>query len=323
MTIHWQKNPNRKHGALAVLSTALLLAAASATAQQSSQHQRQAEFDASVCALGTGSTDLDIIACSRAINLGGHSTLTESTLHTARGNAYRISGRTQKALVDYRSALRANPLSAAAHFGRGQVLTEQSELDAAIQDFNHAIDLFPRFSAAWKHRGHAHFLNRDDMQARSDLDRAIALNNADSEAFALRAFVAFRNQRYSDAIADFRTAQSGLFNYLYTPLWIHLASILAGSVDQQALDTGLADLESPKIWPGVLFNNYLGKAEPTQVIQQARTAPGHYADQREAEAAFYLGMLALVKDDRESGHQYFNTVREKASANSVERTMLP
>jgi lipoprotein NlpI len=312
--------------ALCMSLTVLALATAAqdrTQAQQRAQQQARAEHDASVCAQRTGAAALDIITCSRAINLGKHSALTLATLHNSRGHAYRLSGRIGKALADHSTAITANSLSADAYVGRALALVESGQLDAAALDLDRAIALNPKLGFAWKHRGRIAFLQADDVRAKSNLDQALILDGSDGEAFAFRALVAFRDGRFSAAIADFKASQAWHTGYVYTPLWIYLAGTRLGHRDTEVLDAGLEALRDDGEWPGMLLKTYRGKAPPHAVVQQARRAPGKYAVKREAEAAFYLAQLALIDGDAASAAAYFETVLDKALPNSVERAMLP
>ena len=307
------------------LLLALSVLALSTPAQQRTppRQQAQAQFDAGVCAQRTGNAALDIIFCTRALNLGEYSALTLATLYNTRGNAYRITGRISKALADHSAAIAANRFSADAFVGRALVLADSGKLDAATSDLDQAIALFPKFGFAWKHRGRIAFLQGDDERATSDLDQALVLNASDGEAFAFRALVAFREHRFEATIKDFEASRRWHTGYMYTPLWIYLAGAQLGRRDSTVLDAGLDAPRSDGEWPGILLKSYRGDAPPQAVVQQARLAPGKYAVKREAEAAFYLAQLARMSGDAASAAAYFQTVCDKALPNSVERVMLP
>jgi serine/threonine-protein kinase len=63
--------------------------------------------------------------------------------HNFLGIAYLESGETEKAIGEYREALRVSPNFPAAHYNLGQVLASRGELDAAIVEYRAALEIIP------------------------------------------------------------------------------------------------------------------------------------------------------------------------------------
>jgi tetratricopeptide (TPR) repeat protein len=306
-----------------LLAAAALLTLSTGVAAQGADARRaQAERDAGVCAEGTGVPELDIVVCTRAIRLGGHSPLTLSTLHNARGQAYRITGRLQRSREEHTRALSANPLSAAAHHGRALAVLAMDEREGVAPDLERALALFPNFAQAWRTLGRFRFIGGDDAGAATALERALAIDDSDGEAHAFRGFVRYRQGRFGEAAGDFREARERQLGYAYAVLWEYLARRRAGEPSGSVLEDAAAALGEDE-WPSALVGAYLGLRDEESVRAQPGLVPGPRSVARDYEAAFYLGQLALARGRPAAARAYFDVVRERARRNSVERAMLP
>ncbi|MFT5448543.1 MAG: lipoprotein NlpI [Gammaproteobacteria bacterium] len=172
-------------------------------------------------------------------------------------------------------------------------------------DLDRSLSLFPMLGSVRRHRGHVDFMQGDNALARDDLDRAVALNGRDGETVAFRALLSFREQRFGAAFADFETSRELLPGYMYTPRWIDLAGVRFGKHDTTVLHPALDELKDCTQWPGVLVDAFLGEQRAEFVMRQARQASAGHAEPREAQAAFYLGQLALTRGKETEATRYF------------------
>jgi tetratricopeptide (TPR) repeat protein len=70
-----------------------------------------------------------------------------------RGLIYFQCGESQKAFIDYNTALELNPKLAPAYNNRANYYAACGELESAIEDYDRALDLNPSHVRAWINRG--------------------------------------------------------------------------------------------------------------------------------------------------------------------------
>lgn len=82
----------------------------------------------------------------------------------------------QESRVAFDKAIQDDPKNPEAYFARGfDILTDGSQLDAAITDFNKAIELNPKYARAYLMRGRAYEALGDHDHAKVDRDKALEL----------------------------------------------------------------------------------------------------------------------------------------------------
>ncbi|HET6880666.1 MAG TPA: serine/threonine-protein kinase [Pirellulales bacterium] len=122
--------------------------------------------------------------------------------HYALGRSALTSGNLEQADVHFRAAVNLYPHELWPNFYHGRAAYELKQFDEARIAFTVCIALAPR---AWcyRYRGLANLeLGRPDL-ARADLNRAIELDSRFTAAAIDRGLLAYREQRYDDALADF------------------------------------------------------------------------------------------------------------------------
>ncbi|NQE44450.1 Photosystem I assembly protein Ycf3 [ANME-1 cluster archaeon GoMg2] len=82
------------------------------------------------------------------------------------GNAYAKKKDFDRAIEDYKKAIKFNPEYAGAYYNRGLAYGKKGKFDNAIEDYNKAIGFNPDFADAYTNRGSAY-------NAKEDFDRAI------------------------------------------------------------------------------------------------------------------------------------------------------
>jgi tetratricopeptide (TPR) repeat protein len=95
---------------------------------------------------------------------------------------------------------------AVAYSNRGNVFTDQRDLDRAFADLDAAIRLAPGYAPAYNNRGRVHGFREDFSRAIADYDEAIRLDPQLALAYSNRGYVWFQKIEYDRAMADFNKA---------------------------------------------------------------------------------------------------------------------
>src|SRR5215813_3474842 len=86
-------------------------------------------------------SDLVIKSCTSVIQSSGESKARLAVAYYYRATAYRIEGRTERAIQDYDHAIELDPKYASAYNDRGTIYFQKAQPNRAIQNFDHAIML--------------------------------------------------------------------------------------------------------------------------------------------------------------------------------------
>lgn len=252
--------------------------------------------DPEVCVTGTGVTSLDVAVCSRALARQDMSDLNRASVLTARGRAYRDSGRPAEAIADFDAALAINAYSASAFHERARALEDVGDHRRALEDYGHALALSPHFAAAYKNRGVAHFFLENLDCARIDLAAAAALTPDDPEIHAFRGFVHYLLGQRAEAAEDFRQVALLRLPYPYLPLWRHIVGDGSGAPRRGVLVEAREAL-LPGEWPLPLLKVYLGELDAETLIATI-AADIRFPDSRRRLAAshYYVAALERLND---------------------------
>ncbi|NLE26338.1 MAG: tetratricopeptide repeat protein [Clostridiaceae bacterium] len=120
----------------------------------------------------------------------------------------------EKALNDFKKALKKNPENIYAYINRGNAYYGRQEYTKAISNYTRAIKIDPEFSLAYVNRGIAHLQNSNFgirfgsslSKAIKDFSKALELNNRDAETYLLRGDVYNNKRKYRQAISDYNKA---------------------------------------------------------------------------------------------------------------------
>jgi tetratricopeptide (TPR) repeat protein len=112
----------------------------------------------------------------------------------AEGYAWRGHVRNQQkehalAIDDFNEAIRRNPASAGAFFGRGAAYSALGQTDEALADFDEAIRLNPKNWRSFYNRGLCHLKKSEFAEALADLNEAIGREPKDVTAHRARSQV--------------------------------------------------------------------------------------------------------------------------------------
>ncbi len=120
-----------------------------------------------------------------------------------RGRAWMSKHEYAKAISDFDSALRLNPLLGMAYDERGAAHAANAEYDKAITDFNAAIRIDPRDAVAYACRGDIETAKGDFDRALADCNEAIRYDPNSVTTYFQRASIRANRNDLDGAIADF------------------------------------------------------------------------------------------------------------------------
>ncbi len=127
-----------------------------------------------------------IAECTAGINTGKLSNTALSDMHTWRGFAYKETGDTGKAMIDFERAISLNPGNEMPYIGRALAYERDRDYASARADFSRAIGINPQNQAAWEHRGILSYVEGKYKDAVNDLSRATELDPKNPRALSFR-----------------------------------------------------------------------------------------------------------------------------------------
>lgn len=127
--------------------------------------------------------------------------------HYALGRSAFTAGNLDLADEHFRAAVDLSPREFWPHFYHGQAAFELKHYEEAKTAYTVCLALAPR-AGTYYHRGLACLQLGQLRLAQADFDRAIELDAHLAAALVDRAMLAFREQRYDDALADLSRAES-------------------------------------------------------------------------------------------------------------------
>ncbi len=196
-----------------------------------------------------------------------------------------------RALEDYREAIRLDPRIAAAYAASGRLRDEKGERDQAIRDYDMALQLDPKEVACTTTAETRGGQNGDWQGALADYDRAIVLDpeaGGDVSCPRLVASVRGGPRRRLRRPQPTSCSRAGATGFLPTwPCWRSSGARDAdrGAQANRVLDEALANL-SPRAWPVPVFR-YL-RGEITEAAMEAAKS-----DRQQTEAHAFLGLDRL------------------------------
>src|SRR5215467_9865451 len=121
-------------------------------------------------------SDLVIKSCTAVIQSSRESKARLAVAYYYRATAYRVEGRTERAIQDYDHAIELDPKYASAYNDRGTIYFQKAQPNRAIQNFDHAIMLDSKLASAFNNRANAYVRKRELERAIQDYDEAIRLD---------------------------------------------------------------------------------------------------------------------------------------------------
>lgn len=224
--------------------------------------------------------------------------LKKNTLpYIARGNAYLASGRPKEALENYDYALKLKRKLPDVLVLKGEALTMLGRCKEAIRQFDIAVKARPENAEALGGRAIARLGAGLLGKANADWQRQFALLKGRPSA---RACVALRLADYASALPELELALEKEPN---DPYW-HLYRLTARR--RLGLSADIGNLPSNDAWPGLLLGLHVGNTTLDEVLKRADT------DNRRAEAAFQLGVLAVDRSNAASRRYWTDAIGQSS-----------
>jgi Tfp pilus assembly protein PilF len=191
---------------IAVGAMAILAAVAAAGAARADPPPISAGCDDAV---SRGVWDLAIDLCAPEMLPAGTLDATKAHILFGRALAYEKTGDRARAAADIAEASKLDPDSADLHAARARSLQAKGQHAAALKEIDVAFGKTSNPPAAFHvlRAGILRDLGKDD-QALPELDRAIALDRRNAQAYAMRASIYLARQDNGRAQADIQSATS-------------------------------------------------------------------------------------------------------------------
>lgn len=171
----------------------LLLLAAAARAESPDQR---------LCVTWAAADDVQLAACSRALEEANLDAAARVDLLEARAWLYKKAERYAEALADYDAAIAIAPEQASLYRDRAEVQSYSKDYQAALDDLDRSLELEPGYVWAWYARGFMlERLGRNE-DALESYGKALALDPEDWDALDSRAKLQMQLGNNAAAVAD-------------------------------------------------------------------------------------------------------------------------
>ena len=153
-----------------------------------------------------------------------------------RGVLLQRSGHTHKALRDFDAAIEWSPPDPEAHFNRAQTLLSLGRPDEALTDYRRVLDLQPTHVEALTDRAHLFCMQGKLNDARSDVNAALLLSPASARLLCISGLLELQNQNLEQAYGLFTKAIE--VDSSLPDAWANRATVLfkQDKFDQACLD---------------------------------------------------------------------------------------
>jgi tetratricopeptide (TPR) repeat protein len=227
-----------------------------------------------------------------------------------RAAAYAAMGRLDLAIADYGHLLKIAPNDADTLFNRAWLYSMQGKYDAATDDLTKVLIAKPDdFETRLRRAGIAIQLGRNE-DAIADCSRLLKIAPQSPVAFYNRGRAEYAKGDYDAAAGDFGAAVKNLEGIgnaslrAYATLRLALASAHAGK-DTPPQVAALAKEVPQDQWPMPIVAFYLGSLGEDDLLQATHVADAARAANLGAEAEYYIGQWALLKQDKKTAKRHF------------------
>ncbi len=282
-----------------------------------------------------GDLDGAIKSLDEAIKLEPH-----GQTYVERGTAWQAKGDLAKAIADLGEAIRLEPDRAELFVIRGRLSDQQGDATHSIADYDEAIRLNPGFAAAYNNRcntwlikdafdraaadctvalkldpelAQAHFnrgvlwaVANDLTKAKGEFDEAIRLAPEFAPAYKSRAALNFYSGQFDAAHADLARAADLLHSDPYVTIWRYLAQARGGHAEAAAKELAQSvSAGGDAAWPAPVIELYLGRGDSGSVFKAAQQGDPRAQNDRQCEAAFYVGEWHLLHGQNAQALRFF------------------
>jgi tetratricopeptide (TPR) repeat protein len=147
-----------------------------------------------------------IAACTRIIASGNAKGRSLAQAYYGRGQKYRLKGNSDKAILDFSSAIRIDPGWHFPYVARGHAYAAKRQFTLAFADQETAIRLEPT-EVSYVGRAQDLMAAGETDRAIADCEQAIRLNPNYFYAFFNRAHAYLEKHQFEKALSDYRRAQ--------------------------------------------------------------------------------------------------------------------
>jgi lipoprotein NlpI len=243
---------------------------------------------------------------SKALSLDGSAT---DALYN-RAAAYAQLGRLDLAIEDYGQLLKIAPDDPDTLYNRAWLYSIQGKYDAAIDDLTKVLMAKPDdFETRLRRAGISIQLGRNE-DAIADCNQLLKTVPTSPVAFYNRGRAEYAKGDFDAARDDFAASAKNLEGIGNTTLRAYASLRLALASAEVGKDTPpqLADLAKAvdvDQWPMPVVAYYLGNIGEDDLLKAADVADKARAANLTAEAEYYIGEWALLKDDKKAAKQHF------------------
>lgn len=280
-----------------------------------------------------------ILACTTAIESRQLQGEDLAAVLSRRGIAHSRRAQGPAAVNDFSAVLKITPQAIDVLYARAQLYAAMKRHDLAITDYDVALKLAPGdldllYNRAWSKAA----LGRDETaiedltallgkakgdvdalmdrgglylrlgkfsEAAADFSAVIKQDDKASAAFYNRGRAQFLDGNFSAAAKDFQKAASLRTGNPYASLRQFLAAASVNSKKDLKILTRVMDKIAPEQWPLPILATLAGKMPEKDLLAATKITNRNESKRLEAEAHYYLGEAALIKNDQEAARAHF------------------
>ncbi len=214
------------------------------------------------------------------------------------------------AMADCDRAVQLTPTWPDAFNMRANIKRAKGDFAGAMSDCDEAVRLGPRRAIGYNSRGRLKNVEGDFTGAAADLSIAIRIEPKSPAPYKLRGIAYASQQRWADALADFRqcrdlTKGQDIYSSIY--VWISSARLDIAADANQKLAADLAALPKTdaNAWVCQVGGYLLGKVAAADLFAEA-TSPVPQTDaQHRCEAEYYVGIKKFLAGDKTGAAESF------------------
>ncbi|WP_043285510.1 tetratricopeptide repeat protein [Paraburkholderia oxyphila] len=250
-----------------------------------------------------------------------------AALYATRGRLEREQGDLVASFHDYSRAVQLDPDDVDIRDGRSAVLEQMGQYEAALDEMDRIL-LTPRQDPElYIDRANILMDLGRDEQARADFETAAQLNPDSPRLLNQRMRLWFYLGDYGAAAsdADLWLATKGKVdsdkNVQYILLWRHIVMQRQGVDDREYMSAAMARLYNRDVWPYPLMEYSIGRLDERQMKRAALWGDPQKQNERDCEAAAYVGEKYLAHDLPDQAAENFRIALQICPFDFVERKL--
>lgn len=212
-------------------------------------------------------------------------------------DAFLRGGQDDVAISEFTKALDAGDLNPGlvpvAYLNRGSARLNKHDCTGAAEDAAESLKAKPGYLDALLLQLKAHECLAQYDLAFADSNNIIAARPK-SWAYRARAEVQWAKSNFAAAADDYETALKLDPKEAYGALWLAMMRARAGDAQNQRAISELTSME-PEDWPAPVFDLYLGKNKPDDVMAAAAKGDAETVTDHQCEANFYVAEYWLAR----------------------------